>query len=113
MNRAEEFAFSWALLDAASVFLAEQSHVQLCVRIGAGEYRETITELLERFSCADMAIPPALSASLWAWINGFVGSDAETPLRNLASRIRVSASGWTPSSDAQSRAVPRSAAKAT
>ncbi|QVI27227.1 hypothetical protein MN2019_23920 [Mycolicibacterium neoaurum] len=90
MDRSEEFAFVWALLDEASAFLDGPTRVQLCVRIGAGEYRETITELLCQFMRTDTPLPPVLSASLWAWTNGFIGSDFETPLRSLVSRIRVS-----------------------
>ncbi|BBZ04243.1 hypothetical protein MCHIJ_36800 [Mycolicibacterium chitae] len=89
MNRAEEFTFVWALLDAADVILDEATRMRLCIRIGAGEYRESIIELLRRFTSSDTAIPPGLSASLWAWVNGFVGSDAETVLRGLAARIRI------------------------
>lgn len=92
MNRAEEFTFAWALMDAATTLLDEAARVRLCVRIGAGEYRESIIELLRHFIGSDAPLAPAHSASLWAWMNGFVGSDFETPLRVLASRIRVSAS---------------------
>ena len=31
-----------------------------------------------------------LAADLWAWLNGFAGSDAEMRLRDLAGRVRVS-----------------------
>lgn len=89
MDRAQEFEFVWALMDAAEAFLDAEHRVRLCVRIGAGEYRETIVDLLQRFTTSDTALPPALAASLWAWMRGFVGSDSETALRTLARRIRV------------------------
>lgn len=92
MNRSEEFTFAWNLLDMAT-FLEPGARVQLCVRIGAGEYRETIIELLQHFRRVDTALPPAMAASLWAWMNGFAGSDSEIPLRDLASGIRVSPDG--------------------
>ena len=90
MDRAQEFTFAWALLDVATACLDEATRVRLCVRIGAGEYREAIVELLQRFTRSDTSLPPVLAASLWAWMGGFVGSGFETSLRDLASRIRVS-----------------------
>ena len=87
MNRAEEFTFAWALIDQARDILDDHARLQLCIRVGAGEYRETITELLQRITTHGLALPPALTASLWSWIHGFVGSDSETSLRDLASRI--------------------------
>lgn len=96
MDRAQEFAFAWALLDARPAFLSEADRVQLCIRIGAGEYRESIIDLLQRFTGSDTPLPPVLAASLWAWMAGFVGSDFETPLRDLASRIQVSNVGSLP-----------------
>jgi hypothetical protein len=106
MDRAQEFAFAWALLDAAAPFLGESDRVQLCIRIGAGEYRESIIELLQRFTRKDSALPPVLAASLWAWMGGFVGSDAEIPLRNLASRIRVSNVSTPPLPTAETPPMP-------
>jgi hypothetical protein len=49
-----------------------------------------IIVLLQHFTISDTALPPVLAASVWAWMDGFVGSDFETSLRDLASLIRVS-----------------------
>lgn len=89
MNRADENEFAWALMGSAKPFLADTVNSWLCVKIGAGEQNVAIRELLERFVGNGATLPPALVASLWAWINGFVGSDEETALRDLAVRIRV------------------------
>lgn len=117
MNRAEEFAFAWALLEESSTFLDAASRHELCVRLGAGDYRDSITLLLQHFMDSDMPLPPVLSASLWAWIYGFVGSDYETPLRDLASGIRVSAAIGRPSGERERqtpiRLVPRRNERAT
>ena len=93
MDRSQEFTFVWALLDEAAAFLGDSVRGQLCIQIGAGEYRETIVALLQHFTASDTALPPVLAASLWAWMNGFAGSDSETPLRALAARIRISPVG--------------------
>ena len=107
MNRAEECAFAWALADVATAFVDENTKVHICVRLGAGEYRDTITTLLECFARSAMAVPPALSASLWSWVNGFVGSDFETSLRELASKVRISAGSNPPEAVAGSGAATR------
>ncbi|BBY73165.1 hypothetical protein MPRF_00640 [Mycolicibacterium parafortuitum] len=106
MNRAEECAFAWALADLATAFVDESTKNQICVRLGAGEYRDTITALLECFARSAMSVPPALSASLWAWVNGFVGSDFETSLRDLASKVRISAGSYSQPADEQGQVPP-------
>jgi hypothetical protein len=89
MDRAEETTFAWALFDQAITHLNRSSRARLCVRIGAGNQQGANIELLEGFALNDTALPSALAESLWAWMNGFTGSDAETLLRDLANRIRV------------------------
>ncbi|UXA11461.1 hypothetical protein KXD97_26150 [Mycobacterium sp. SMC-8] len=114
MDRAEEFTFAWALLDHAAAFLDKPTRVQLCIRVGAGELREAIIELLQHFTISDNALPPVLAASLWSWMNGFVGSDSETSLRDLASRIRVSTVVRTPAVEIPlPPLVPRRSERAT
>lgn len=90
MNSVEEKQFAWALIDAAASFLSSASRSWLCVKIGAGEQRQAIVELLAGFVTNGTELPPALAPSLWAWINGFLGSASEPRLRDLASRIRLS-----------------------
>ncbi|OBB27179.1 hypothetical protein A5792_25555 [Mycolicibacterium peregrinum] len=89
MNRAEESAFVWALMDSAEAFLTKRVRAWLCVRIGAGELDAAIRELLHGFLTSNTAMPAALGAPLWAWVGGFAGSDGEAGLRELASRIRL------------------------
>lgn len=89
MNRAEESAFAWALLDSAEAFLTKRVRAWLCVRIGAGELDTAVEELLQRFVASNTAMPAALVPSLWAWVDGFAGSDGEAGLRELAMRIRL------------------------
>ena len=95
MNRAEELAFAWALVDSARRFLDKSSRTWLCVKIGAGELEVAIRGLLEGFVSTDTALPASLSVPLWAWLDGFVGSDSEPDLRELACRIRLSGSDRT------------------
>lgn len=90
MDRAEEYTFVWGLLDEAGVILDDAERAKLCIRIGAGEYRETIIDLLQRFASSGTVLLPASSVSLRTWMTGFVGSDSEMSLRDLASRIRPS-----------------------
>lgn len=94
MNRAEESAFAWALMDSADAFLGEGARTWLCVRIGAGEQERAIRQLLEGFAASGASLPSTLSGALWAWIRGFVGSDDETVLRDIGRRIRLSNSSY-------------------
>lgn len=90
MNRAEESAFVWALMDSADAFLSETARTWLCVRIGAGELESAIKELLRGFVASNTALPANLMESLWAWIGGFAGSAGEAGLRELVSKIKMS-----------------------
>lgn len=90
MNQAEQVAFARALLDRAGDWVDEAARARLHLHTGTGRERGAIAELLRGYADSDTALPPALSSSLWAWMNGFRGTDAEASLRDLARRIRVS-----------------------
>ncbi len=90
MDRSDEMSFAWALADAAKPFISAGAYTWLCVKIGAGEYRHAILELLERFVARDAEFPLALAPSLWAWVSGFGGCSAEERLRTLGMGLRLS-----------------------
>ncbi|QVI27329.1 hypothetical protein MN2019_24525 [Mycolicibacterium neoaurum] len=89
MDRSDEMRFAWALADAARPFINPGAHTWLCVKIGAGEYRNAILELLERFVARDAEFPLALAPSLWAWVSGFAGCSTEERLRALGMGLRL------------------------
>ncbi|MGB3324235.1 MAG: hypothetical protein WBB05_16665 [Mycolicibacterium fortuitum] len=89
MNHGDEQGFAWALAETAEPFLKPAERHWLCVKIGAGDYRGAILELLERLAAADRELPLALAPSLEAWVSGFAGSRYEQRLRSLAVRIRL------------------------
>lgn len=89
MNRGDEFEFAWALVEAARPFLTRRARTWICAKIGAGEQQSAIRELLAGFASSDTPLPVRLTPMLWAWIRGFVGSDGELGLVELATRIRV------------------------
>ncbi|OBC11944.1 hypothetical protein A5784_03745 [Mycobacterium sp. 852013-50091_SCH5140682] len=90
MNRAEESAFVWALMDSANPFLSKTARTWLCVRIGAGELESAIKQLLRGFVASETALPANLMESLAAWISGFAGSEGEADLRELMCGINMS-----------------------
>ncbi|MCP3812039.1 hypothetical protein NLX62_06850 [Mycobacteriaceae bacterium Msp059] len=90
MNRAEESAFVWALMDSADPFLSKTARTWLCVRIGGGELESAIKQLLRGFVASNTALPANLMESLGAWIGGFAGSDGEADLRELVRGIKMS-----------------------
>ena len=89
MDRADEMKFAWALADTARPLLGPQAYKWLCVKIGAGEYRGAVTELLQLFVARDAEFPLALVPSLWAWVSGFTGSLSEERLRTLGLSLRL------------------------
>ncbi len=86
MNRAQETQLAWALLDAAA-FLDDDARTWLCVKIGAGEQRCAVKELMQVFACHDITLDPGISAQLRAWAFGFLGTQEEVELRALASGV--------------------------
>ena len=89
MDRADEMRFAWALADAARPLLSPNAYKWLCVKVGAGEYRGAIMELLELFVARDAQFPLAMAPSLWAWMSGFTGSFNEERLRTLGLGLRL------------------------
>lgn len=93
MDHAEEFAFAWALLDAAGTFLDRSARSWMCAKLGAGEIRSVIGDLLAGFVSSETALPVDVASSLWSWVDGFRGSNAESSIRETVSRLRLASSG--------------------
>lgn len=93
MDRAAEVTFAWALLHAARGFLDQTAHSWLCAQLGAGETQVVIRDLLTGFVSSSTALPRAIAPSLWSWLDGFHGSDAEADLRDIAARLRLTEPG--------------------
>ena len=90
MNRADEEALAWALANSATAFLRPSARTWLCAKIGAGEQRSAIIDLLNFYANGEAELPCELAAPIRAWIRGYVGSDSEPLLRRLYGRISVS-----------------------
>ena len=93
MDRAAEVTFAWALLHAARGFLDDTAYSWLCAQLGAGETQVVIRDLLAGFVSSSTALPGAIAPSLWSWLDGFHGSDAEMDLRDIAARLRMTEPG--------------------
>jgi hypothetical protein len=89
MNRADEGALAWALVDSAAVFLEPADRTWLCVKIGAGDQDSAVRDLLVVYADADAELPCELGAPLRDWIQGYSGSDSEPILRHIFDRIGV------------------------
>ena len=90
MNRADEGALAWALVDSATAFLKPTVRARLCAKIGAGERDSAIKDLLTFYATSDVELPWALAAQVRTWIYGYAGSDSEPILRHIYDRISVS-----------------------
>ena len=90
MNREQEWSFVWALADSAAKHMKPDVHVQLCAKIGAGEYDGAIADLLVFYANGRAALPYEFAAPIRAWIRGYAGTDREPVLLRLYDRLRVS-----------------------
>ncbi|MGU3497768.1 hypothetical protein [Mycobacterium sp. C31M] len=90
MDHIDEIEFAHRLLDVSRGFLDESSGATFALRIGAGQQRRVIHELLAALVGSDTALHPALAGALWAWMNRLVGTGAEAEVRGVATRIRLS-----------------------
>lgn len=89
MNRADESVLAWSLLEAASPFLPPVSRVEMCVKIGAGDQVGAIHDLLHFMVEHMVELPTKPSVLLKDWVYGYRGSDCETLLAALLTRLRV------------------------
>jgi hypothetical protein len=90
MNREQEWSFVWALADSAAKHMKPDVHVQLCSKIGAGEYDGAIADLLVFYANGRAALPYEFAAPIRAWIRGYAGTDREPVLLRLYDGITVS-----------------------
>lgn len=90
MNRADEGALCWALVDDATAFLKPSVRTRLCAKIVAGEQGSAITDLLAFYANSDAELPWELAVQVQVWIHGFAGSEREPILRRIYDGISVS-----------------------
>lgn len=83
MNRTDEFSLAWALVKAATPFLSSEDFAWLCVKIGAGEAKSAIDDVLAALADNKVVLNPTFAPRLQAWVRGYAGSDAEPTLRRL------------------------------
>ena len=107
MNRVDERALAWTLVDTAGPRLSIEARVRLNTEIGAGELDVAITHLLAFCGRTGTAIPRGLAAPLNAWIFGYTGTPAEAHLRQLMSRIPLQ------SADIQRHSLAKRALRST
>lgn len=105
MNRFETTELVCALMESAT-FLDQEGQRWLCVRIGADEQDTAISELLGGFVQHNIALPPYLAVSVWEWIRGFIGTESEKQLRDLATQIQISHDGPLNTADTKDIRVP-------
>lgn len=90
MNKTDEGALSWALVDSATAFLKPSARMRVCAKIGAGEQDSVIEDLLTFYANSDAELPWELAGQVRAWIDGYAGSESEPILRHIYERIDVS-----------------------
>jgi hypothetical protein len=94
MTIAEETALAWELVDSVRSKLNGDCKLVVWAKIGAGEPKSAIKDLLDYCAWYGIEVSPRLVSRILTWIDGFQGSDGEIPLRNAAARIRVAGAGY-------------------
>ena len=90
MNRAEEAALAWALIDSAPQLLPKAARTRLWIKVGAGDTDSAIVEMLTLYAEGKEELPPELTQTLDDWMRGYHRTDAEPMLRGgLLDRISV------------------------
>ncbi|OPX12339.1 hypothetical protein [Mycobacterium sp. AT1] len=87
MNRADERALAWELVDGAKLSPSTGARVRLNMMIGAGELDSAILELLTLYAHTGTALSGELLVALEAWVFGYTGAPAEAELRHLLDQI--------------------------
>ena len=87
MNRADEAALAWALIDSAPRLMPKAARTRLWMEVGAGDTDSAIVEMLTVYAESDEELPPELARTLDCWVRGYQGADAEQMLRGLLDRI--------------------------
>ena len=89
MTNVEETTLAWELAGCASGYLPPHFCTFLWAKLGAGEDKSAIEDLLGFYVEYEHAVPLSLAARIQVWIDCYRGSDSELPLRSLLGRLRV------------------------
>ena len=89
MDRAQEWALAWDLMDVAAPVMQPDVKVWLCAKIGAGEVESAIDDTLRYCATHRIEISEGLSERLRAWADGYAATDREGWLRDTVAKIRV------------------------
>lgn len=90
MNRTDEGALAWALVDSVPTFLNPTARAAMCAKIGAGELDSAIRDLLVFYANSQTELPRDLAPRVLAWLQGYKGSNTEQMLRRIYDCIRLS-----------------------
>jgi len=80
---------AWLLAIAADVCLTGHERTMTFVELGCGENHLAIKRILSAVTSRRMTLPVAIFDRLTRWLDGYVGSPEEPPLRTMLSEIRA------------------------
>ena len=88
MTWVEEAQLAWDLVNSVGVLLHGDSRLVVWAKIGAGEYKSTIVDLLGYCVWYEIELPSYVVARILEWVEGFRASDRALPLRHMVAGLR-------------------------
>jgi hypothetical protein len=83
-----EAKLAWMLAEATAMRFAQSDRARVYAELGAGETLLAIGHMLAIVVSKQYPLPAQLVTALMAWLDGYVGTEHEAPIRNLLNYVR-------------------------
>jgi hypothetical protein len=96
----DDDALAWALASAARPHLTRRESDRIYIAIGVGDTFAAIDDLITAIARVRIPLSDDLVATVTAWLDCYVGQDAEPRLRQLIAEVKTSPPQQLPEADA-------------
>jgi hypothetical protein len=85
----DDDALAWALASAARPHLTRRENDRIYIAIGVGDMFAAIDDLITAIARERIPLSDDLVATVTAWLDCYVGQDAEPRLRQLIAEVKI------------------------